>query len=49
MAEVYINDRWIFTTSMPGPVSEGAFGCWSERGEISLEGLRISRGESLDE
>ncbi len=48
MAEVYINDRWIFTTSMPGLIRDGGFGYWSEGGDIGLEGLRISVLEPLD-
>jgi hypothetical protein len=48
MAEFYINDRWIFTTSMHGEAEGGTFGFWSEGGDMSLESLRISVLEPLD-
>ena len=48
MAEIYINDLWVFTTGMLDTPGEGGFGFWSEAGDILITDLKISELEPLN-
>jgi beta-fructofuranosidase len=47
MAEVYINDKWIFTTSMLETPQEGEIGYWSDQGALVISDLHIFEMEGL--
>jgi beta-fructofuranosidase len=48
MAEIYIDDRWVFTTGIKDDPGEGGFGFWTEGGELLITGLKITELEPLN-
>ena len=47
MVELYINNKWIFSTSMLGTPEEGGVGYWSDAGEMKIRDLKIFEIEPL--